>query len=190
MNWLDWFLIVFLAVSLVNGLREGFVRMGIGLAALVGGFFCASWFGGMLAGALSPYIHSRPLASIAAFLTIFLGVILAGALVGTVMTRLLKIIGLSPIDRLLGGAFGVARGVVVIVVVAMVITAFAPKSLPGAIRRSTLAPYVFESSRVVSAATPYEIRNGFDRAYSELKGLWRDAFRRRPATERFDLRNE
>ena len=96
MNWLDWFLIVFLVISLVNGFREGFVRMGIGLAALIVGFLSASWFGGMVAGSLMPYLHSRAFASIAAFLIIFFGVVMAGALVGMVITRMLKLIGLSP----------------------------------------------------------------------------------------------
>ena len=51
------------------------------------------------------------------------------------------------------------RGFVVIVVVAMVITAFAPKSLPGAIKQATLAPYIFEASRILTA-TPLKYVRG------------------------------
>ncbi|HYI95531.1 MAG TPA: CvpA family protein [Bryobacteraceae bacterium] len=183
MNWLDWVLVIFLVVSIANGLREGFVRMGIGFAAMIIGFFAASWFGGMVAGSLQPYINSKALAGIVAFLLVFFGVLIAGALIAALLVKVLKIVGLSWADRLLGGAFGVVRGFVVLVVITMVITAFVPKSLPRAVEHSQLAPYVFAASRVLTAATPYEIREGFDRAYSDLRGLWEEAVNRKKTTK-------
>ena len=84
-----------------------------------------------------------------------------------VLTRMLKIVGLSPIDRVMGGAFGLVRGFVVIVVIAMVVTAFAPKSLPGAVQQSQIAPYVFGASRTLSAddtfRNPRPFRSGIRR---------------------------
>jgi membrane protein required for colicin V production len=190
MNWLDWFLIVFLLVSVVNGFREGFVRMGIGLAALIFGFLAASWFSGMLAGSLMEWIHSKALASLLAFQIIFFGIMIAGVLIAMVITRMLKLIGLSPVDRMLGGVFGAVRGFVVVVVVAMVITAFAPKWLPSSIRQSSLSPYVFGASRALTAITPFEIRSSFDRAYGELKDLWKEALRHRPSAKGLEIRRE
>jgi membrane protein required for colicin V production len=190
MNWLDWIFVVALLISIANGFREGFVRMGIGFAALIVGFFCASWFGGMVAGSLLPYVSSRAVAGIAGYLIVFFGVIIAGALLAALLARMLKIVGLSWADRLLGGACGLVRGFIVIVVVAMVFTAFAPKSLPRAIEESTFAPYVFGGSRALAAATPYEIREGFERAYKELRGLWKEALRRKPGAKHIEIRNE
>lgn len=190
MNWLDWLIVGFLAISVFNGFREGFVRIGIGFGAMIVGFLAASWFGGIVADSLMPYIDSKPFAAIAGFMVVFFGVIALGALVAMILTRMLKLIGLSPIDRVMGGAFGLVRGFVVIVVVAMVVTAFAPKSLPGAVRHSEIAPYVFGASRALSAMTPFEIREGFDRAYRELKGLWEEAVQRKPKSKRIEIRNE
>jgi membrane protein required for colicin V production len=189
MNWLDWVLVVFLVVSVANGFREGFVRMGIGFAAMIIGFFTASWFGGMVAGSLMPYIHSKAMAGIVAFLLVFFGVLIVGALIASLLTRVLKIVGLSWADRLMGGAFGAVRGFVVLVVITMVITAFAPKSLPRAVEHSQFAPYVFGASRILTAATPYEIREGFDRAYKDLRGLWEEAVNRKKS-KRIPVRNE
>lgn len=190
MNWLDWLLIAFLLVSAVSGFREGFVRMGIGLAALIVGFLGASWFGGIVEDSLMPYVHAKPVAALLGFLIVFFGVMMAGTLLGMLLSKMLKLVGLSPVDRALGGAFGVTRGAIVIVVVAMVVTAFAPKSLPRAVDDSTIAPYVFRASRVMTAMTPYEIREGFDRAYKDLRGLWEEAVRRKPGSKRIEVRNE
>lgn len=162
MNWLDWAIALFLLLSLVGGFREGFVRMGIGFGALIVGFFSASWFGGMVAGALLPYLPSKAMSAILGFLLVFFGVLILGSLVAALMARLLKIVGLSSIDRLLGGAFGLVRGFVIVVVVTMVLTAFTPRSLPRAVQTSQFAPYVFAASRALTAVTPYEIRHGFE----------------------------
>ena len=190
MNWLDWLVVGFLLVSIVSGFREGFVRMGIGFAAMIVGFLTASWFGGIVANAFQPYVHSKPVASIAGFLVVFFGVLAAGALIAMVLSRMLKIVGLSLIDRLMGGAFGLVRGFVVVVVVAMIVSAFAPKSLPDAIDDAVTAPYVFGAARAFSAVTPFEIRDRFDRAYKELKGLWQEAIHRKPKSKRIEVRNE
>lgn len=178
MNWLDWLVTAFLVISIVNGFREGFVRMGIGMAALVVGFFGASWFGGMAAASLAPYVPSKAGASILGFLVVFFGVLILGALLASVLTRILKIVGLSWFDRILGAGFGGARGLVVLTVVTMALTAFVPGSLPAAVRNSTVAPYVFQASRMLTAATPFELRDRFDDAYQRLRGVWQEATRK------------
>lgn len=171
MNWIDWLLIVFLFISVVNGFQEGMVRIGLGFIALIAGFILASWFGGMAAGVVLPFLHSKAAAAIVGYFLVFCGVLILGAIVAAVIVRMLKIIGLSWMDRLLGGVFGIVRGFVIIAVVAMVVTALAPRWLPGAVNSSTLAPYVLRASRVMTALTPFDIRDGFDRAYLEFQKL-------------------
>ena len=172
MNWIDWTLIIFLLVSVINGFQEGMVRITIGLIALVAAFLIASWFGGLAAGPLTPFV-SKGVAAILGYLLIFFAVILAGALIAALMVRMLKLIGLSWMDRLLGGFLGVIRGFIVLAVLTMVVTALAPRWLPNAVSGSTLAPYVLDASRVLTNLTPFDIRDGFYRAYSELEKLRR-----------------
>ena len=183
MNWMDWLLILFLVASVANGFQEGLVRMGIGMMALISGFFLASWFGGMAAGWLMPYVQVKAVAGLLGYMIVFIGVLLIGTLLGALVARMLKLVGLSWMDRILGGAFGVVRAVVVVSVVAMVVTAFAPSWMPKAVNDSKLAPYVLRSARVFAAATPFEIRNGFDRAYKELRDLWTAATQKRKKIE-------
>ena len=149
MNWVDWLLIVFLFISIANGFQEGMVRIGIGILALITGFFLASWFGGMAAASLQPYVSSHAAASVFGYLLVFCGVLILGALIAALIVRMLKLIGLSWMDRLLGGVFGVVRGFVIVAVVAMVVTALAPKWLPAAVNHSQLAPYGLPASSVL-----------------------------------------
>jgi membrane protein required for colicin V production len=183
MNWMDWLLIAFWVASVANGFQEGIVRMGIGMMALIAGFFLASWFGGMAAGSLMPYVHVKAVAGLMGYLIVFIGVLLIGTLLGALIARMLKLVGLSSLDRILGGAFGLVRGFVVVTVVAMVVSAFAPSWMPKAVNDSMLAPYVLRSARVFAAATPYAIRDGFDRTYKEFRDLWTAATQKRKSRE-------
>jgi membrane protein required for colicin V production len=171
MNWIDWIVIGFIVMSVAGGFAEGFVRIGIGFAALIFGFVLASWFHGVAAGWIAPYIDSKGLASLLGFLMILIGIIMLGALVGWIIQRIFKLIGLSWLDRLAGAAFGVVRGIAVLSIFALVITAFFPKKMPAAVSKSQLAPYVLGLSKVLAEVTPYEIKNGFEESYHEFSSL-------------------
>jgi membrane protein required for colicin V production len=171
MNWVDWLLAGILLISVVSGFVEGFVRIVIGFVAMVLGFFFASWFHGVAGAWVEPWVHSKPIASFLGFAIIFAGTIALGALVAWIIQRIFKVVGLNWIDRLVGGAFGVVRGVIVLAIGALLISAFFPKRMPAAVSHSQIAPYVFSISRVLSEMTPYEIKNGFEQTYEEFTVL-------------------
>lgn len=190
MNWLDWVLCAFLLASIANGFVEGFVRMSIGLLSAVVGFVVASWFGGVVADSLMPHLHSRPLALIFGFQIVFFGILIAGVLLAWLLSRMLKIIGLSFFDRLLGGGFGIVRGFLTIVVITMVVMAFAPKSLPSAAKESRIAPYVLKSAQLLAEVTPFEIRDGFNRAYKDMRDAWKEVVRPHVKPRKLDVKIE
>jgi membrane protein required for colicin V production len=171
-NWVDWLIIAFLFFSIVTGFAEGLIKMGIGVVALIAGFLFASWFYGIPGGALEPWLPSRALASLIGFFAIFIGTMIAGALLAWMIQRIFKVIGLNWLDRIAGGAFGVVRGVLVLAVAALVFTAFFPRRMPVDVSRSQLAPYLFGASSMLAAATPFEIKDGFKRSYNEITALF------------------
>lgn len=173
MNWLDWTIVGMLAVSVLAGYRDGFVRLGVGFAALIIGFVLASWFHGSLAGFFHPWIDSNALARLIAFLLILFGTLIAGGITGTLLSRAFGLVGLSFVDRIAGAAFGLVRGTFVLVVVFMAMMAFAPGGLPP-LRNSTLAPYIIQASRVMAAMTPYQIKTGFHHTYDKLESALKD----------------
>jgi membrane protein required for colicin V production len=171
MNWLDWAIVLFVVLSIVGGFREGFIRIGIGFVALLIGFLGAAWFYGLLADPLLPYVKARWLANLLAFQIIFFGVMIAGAVFAALITRMFRMIGLSPIDRALGALFGAVRAGFVVVIVTLCVMAFAPRSLPAAVETSRFAPDIIRTSRVLSSLAPYELKQGFNRTFDQVQGM-------------------
>lgn len=171
MNWLDWIIIAFVAISVIGGFKEGFTRLVIGFVALILGFVLASWFYGMAAEPLLPYVKLKPLANLIGFQIIFFGVMILGALIAAGIARMFKIIGLSLVDRAMGAAFAVVRAAFILVIVTMGVMAFAPKWMPKAASHSTIAPYIIRAADVLSAATPYELKKGFAEALGDVQGM-------------------
>lgn len=179
MNWLDYVLAVLVASSVLAGLIKGFARSVVGLAAVVIGLMCGLWFYGVAGAFFYEYLSSRRLAHLMGFLIIFFGVVLAGMLVGAVLARLLKWAKLGWLDRLMGAAFGLVRGVLVAAAIVLALAAFAPKPPPRSVAGSRLAPYMLETGRLIVSAAPYEVREGFRESYERLKQFWGEMLKKR-----------
>lgn len=152
----------------------GFARVAVGSIAAVLGIFCAFWFYGIAASYVVDYVASRAVANLIGFFAIFLGVVLAGAIVGRILAKFLKWVGMSWFDRLLGGAFGFARGALVAVALVTVLMAFAPSPAPRSVVDSKLMPYVATASGALAVLTPHEIRDGFWATKEGAQKMWQE----------------
>lgn len=120
-NWADWTLFVIIAISTLMSLRRGFVKEAISLASWVVAFVVARSFHPNVQTLLVGSIENEVVRTIAAFSILFIGTLLVGAAVAFLVGVLLKLTGLSPIDRMLGMVFGMARGVILSVVLIAVV---------------------------------------------------------------------
>src|SRR5580700_4192364 len=111
-NWLDWLLALIVVLSVLSGGSEGFVRGLVGLASLVVGLIVAAEGYQSLGARLSSFIHSPDIAHAVAFLLLFMLVVIVGSLIAGAVQRVLKDVGLSWFDRLLGLFFGLIRGII------------------------------------------------------------------------------
>ena len=191
MNWLDIIFVILMVGSVAASFSKGLVREVIGLAAAICGLICGAWFYRIAGDSLRPYVGSQEVANFCGFLLVFLGVILAGWLVSKIAGMVIKTVGLSWLDRLMGAGFGVVRGAVICVAVITAIVAFAPatdsKEPPKAVVNSRLAPYMMETAHAVTMAAPRELRDEFAHRYEQIKRVWEDAvhhgLRRAPEAE-------
>ncbi|HLJ46633.1 MAG TPA: CvpA family protein [Bryobacteraceae bacterium] len=174
MNWLDIVIIIVLACSIAAGFKGGFARVTVGFVASVLGILFGFWFYGMAAEHVADYVNSRPMANLLGFLLIFGAFVLAGALLGRALAALFKWVGLSWLDRLLGAAFGFVRGAVMTVAVVTVILAFAPQPPPRSLVESKTLPYVIDTSSVLAAITPHEVKEAFRETKDKVKKIWSD----------------
>jgi membrane protein required for colicin V production len=172
-NWLDIVLLLVLALSTVRSFRKGFSREIVGLAAALFALILAMWFYGLVGSYVAPWTGSGATANLVGFLLVVVGVIMAGSLLGWIVNRFLRTIGLSFFDRLLGAAFGLLRGLLVAIALLTAYISFAPRSEngsePNAVLHSRIAPWVLEASRYFVAIAPMELKVSFRKHYAELR---------------------
>ena len=183
MNWLDFILGLTLAFTVGRGILRGFTSQVIGMAASLIGLMLGIWFYGVAGAIFEPYVSTKTVASFLGFLTVFFGVMLLGALVSFAVNRVIKATGLTLVNRLLGGAFGFVKGMLICLAIVTVFVAFAPGVKPGeaphAITESVVAPYVIEASSLLSAAAPRELKDEFRGRYDSVKRVWNHALDQR-----------
>lgn len=155
----DWIIVIVIAVSVLQAAISGFFHEAFGIAGLILGYLLAAWNYERLAARYAPYLKSMWLGEIAAFLVIFLAVVLVAGLAGRIVRHIVKEAGLSFVDRILGGALGLLRGILMVAVVLMSMAAFTPTStwLEG----SQLAPYFLVVGRAAIWVAPSELRSRF-----------------------------
>ena len=169
LNWFDIVLALVIVVSAVAGLRTGFARVVIGLAATIAGFLAGFWFYRLVAAKLQPWIASAGAANVVGFFIIFVGVLIIGALIAGGGSRLLKWVGLSWFNHLLGGAAGFLRGALIIAVLADVLVAFAPSPTPLYLQNSKVLPYADEVAAVLAQLAPQQLKDSFLQQMDNLR---------------------
>ncbi len=172
MNWVDYLLAAILLFSMISGFSAGFARVGIGTAATFIGIFAGFWCYGLAGAHVYDYVNSRPVANLIGFFIVFLSIVLVGHLLGRLVATVFKWIGLSWFDRLLGGAFGIVRGLLIAVAFVTVFLAFAPNPPPASVTESRIMPYIVEASNVLVLATPHEIKDAFRETREKVKRIW------------------
>ena len=114
MTWLDYAVAGVFAASLLVGAWRGLVREVLSILGWVIAFLAAN----LLAGPLGPFmpqvIPSPELRIAAAYLAVFVVALMVTALVGLLLSKIVKAAGLGGVDRMLGAIFGAARGLLIV----------------------------------------------------------------------------
>lgn len=115
-NWADWSILAVIGLSSLFSLKRGFVKEALSLVTWVAAFIIARTFNPNLQTLLVDLVDTAVLRAIAAFAILFIGTLIVGAVINNLIGLLVKMTGLSATDRLLGVIFGVARGVIIVLV--------------------------------------------------------------------------
>jgi membrane protein required for colicin V production len=156
---LDWVIVGILLLSTVAAAAEGFFVELFSVGGVLLGFLVASWQCSAWAPWFEPYVKSPRMAEAAAFLLLLLAVMILAGVAGKIARWAMKSVGLSWVDRLLGAAFGLLRGAVVVTALVLALTAFVPES-PW-LQRSDLARAFLVTARVASWVVPAELQKQF-----------------------------
>ncbi len=180
MNWLDLLLAIIICGSLAAGLHRGFVSTIVGLFSTLAAVLLSVWFYGSAGSVFLEYVSHRAIANFLGFGIVFGSIILAGALTSRLMARLLRWAGLGWLDRVLGGALGLARAWLVSAALVLGLCAFTRNPPPAAVTQSRIAPYVLEVSNAVSLMAPKELKDSFKISYDKVKNLWKQVLKEVP----------
>jgi membrane protein required for colicin V production len=115
----DLMVIGVVGLSTVFGFMRGFVRVFVSLGAWVIAVLGAIRFSESVGGLLPDFGEAPATRYVLAFALILVGVLIVGALLGFILSRLVRAVGLGLLDRTLGGIFGVARGLLIAVIVVL-----------------------------------------------------------------------
>ncbi len=172
-TFLDLLFAVIIFVSTLFALTKGLVREIISLVALIGGFTLAVLFYPVPAARLAEFSRTDSIANLLGFMIIFLGCILAGAVVSFVASRFLKAASLKWVDRLLGGVFGLLRGWAICSIMVIAVVAFPVRE--NVMARSFLAPYLLTGARTAVTLVPQTLKNKFNEQYKKVLQTWNES---------------
>ncbi|HET6206536.1 MAG TPA: CvpA family protein [Terracidiphilus sp.] len=155
MTLVDWIVVIIMMAAVIAGMAQGFFRSVCSLGGLVLGLGIASWNYGHLAAILLPVVRISAVANTIAFLLIALLIMAAIGLIGNLLAKALRMIGLGWLDRIAGAVFGFFQGVVFVVVLILVIVAFFPQE--QWLAESTLPRMFFGALHVSTHMTSSEL---------------------------------
>lgn len=160
MNWADYCILGVLALSVLIGLWRGLIAEVMALVCWAAAFTVAWLFGERLAAQFTS-IEVPSVRLLVGYGLCFLGVLIAGALLAFVLRKLVAGSGLSGTDRLLGMLFGLARGVL-LVLLAVLLLGFTPFPRDPWWRQSQLMPSFQHGAEWLSAKLPDTVSKHLD----------------------------
>lgn len=171
MNLLDYVLAGIVIFFLVRGIFRGLIRELSSIVGVLGGVYAAYTYYPQVAGLLARWITNTGYLNIISFLILFATVCLAVSIACVILKYLMNITFLGWIDRIGGGIFAAAKGVLITAVLILVLTAFLPKNA-NTLRRSMIARYMMQFSAVLIQVAPKEMKHSFGTKMEELNKTW------------------
>lgn len=142
LNELDWVIVVVLTLSTLLSLWRGFVREALSLLGWVAAFIVANLFVDRLSAQMAAYIDNATGRYVACFAVLFVITLVTFSLIVWLAVKLVRVSGLTVLDRVLGTVFGFARGVIIVLLLAYGIQQLVPPKDQEWLHRSELMPHL------------------------------------------------
>ena len=148
MPFLDIAVIVICLALLVRGIWVGFSRQLAFLLALAIGYLMAGRYHQLLAPAFSRFVANEQLRFLVSFLVILFVVYVGIMLLGLGFKKVMQVTFLGWFDRLMGGVFGLLKGVFCSTLLFMLLHAVLDPASP-VLEKSFTVPYLAKSARIL-----------------------------------------
>jgi len=150
MTVLDIGVIIVTSLFVVRGVWIGFVRQIAFFVALVLGYVAAGTYYPLLSTYISRWLENMQLGFVITYSLLFFITYVLVMLGGVLVKKVMQVSFLGWFDRSMGGIFGLAKAVFISTLAFMLISAVFSSTSPM-IRKSFFAPYLMESSRILTS---------------------------------------
>lgn len=110
----DYLALAIIGISIILSVMRGLLIEVLSFMGWVAAFFVAKTYASQVMPMMPADIPTEPMRILAAFLVLFFATLLVASLLGIALSAIFKRIGLGWLNRLLGAAFGLARGLLII----------------------------------------------------------------------------
>lgn len=156
-NWLDIVFLIIIAVSMMISLFRGFIKEIISLITWILAAWVGFFYSPKLAEIFKHYIENPTLRLVLAFVLLFVVVLIIGILINVLLSRLIKTVGLSTLDRMIGVIFGFIRGVILVAVMVLIAGLTNLSKEPFWLKSYTV-PYFQKIANGVKALLPVQVK--------------------------------
>ncbi|MDH5392059.1 MAG: CvpA family protein [Gammaproteobacteria bacterium] len=119
MTGIDYAFIAVIVISTLFSLLRGFVKEAISLGSWIIAMWVSSTFASNLSNFMPQSIENPAFKMGLAFIILFVATLVLGVMVNILLNQIINKTGLSSVDRALGTAFGLARGILIVTVFVM-----------------------------------------------------------------------
>ena len=120
MTYIDWTLLGVLGLSFVIGAWRGLVFEVLSVFVWIAAFVLAQWYAPEVADKLPMAGTGQSLRYAAGFVLVFVGTAFVAGLFVQLIKKMVAAVGLRPVDRTLGAVFGLLRGAILLLAIAVV----------------------------------------------------------------------
>jgi membrane protein required for colicin V production len=152
---LDLVVVLIVIVSTVYATIRGFVNETLSILAWVAAALAALFFGPWAAGMTEKMFSPHWLGALAGYAFIFLLTVLPLSFMTFRLSQSVKRSQIGPLDRSLGAAFGVVRGLVIVGVAYLIFTIIVPTAMqPEWVTKARLLPVIRSSAEAIASLVP------------------------------------
>jgi len=117
----DLIVLSIIIVSVVISLMRGFVKEALSLAGWLVSLWVAMTFSSGMAELFGDSIKDPTLRLLAAFISLFILSLIVSSIINFFATQFIQRVGLTGVDRTIGGVFGFLRGILLVTIVVMLL---------------------------------------------------------------------
>jgi membrane protein required for colicin V production len=163
LNMLDIVFFIVVSLSILFGVLRGFIRELFSVVFLIIAVVLSFLFYRDAGHLFMKCIDNRDISNFAGFLSIFVIVLIIGSLVTYCMKKILIHGPLKSVDRILGGVFGLVRGILISGIIVFALIAFSIDN--NLLLKSKIAPYLKSSIEIFLKLLPDNVRDKFNLFY-------------------------